>query len=29
MAEQNANAAGFRHAFVVATQCTFHQKAPV
>jgi hypothetical protein len=29
MAEQNANTAGFRQAFVVATQCTFHQKAPV
>jgi hypothetical protein len=29
MTEQNANAAGFRHAFVVATQCTFHLKAPV
>src|ERR1700681_5037032 len=29
MAEQNTNTAGFRHAFVVATQCTFHQNAPL
>jgi hypothetical protein len=28
MAEQNTNTAGFRHTFVVATQCTFHQNAP-
>jgi hypothetical protein len=29
MAEQNTNTAGFRHVFMVATQCTFHQTAPV
>jgi hypothetical protein len=29
MTEQNTNTAGFRHAFVVATQCTLHQNAPV
>jgi hypothetical protein len=29
MTEQNANAAGFRHALVVATQCTFHLNAPL
>ena len=29
IAEQDANAAGFPHAFVVATQCTYHQNAPV
>jgi len=29
MTEQNTDTAGFRHALVVPTQCTFHQNAPV
>jgi hypothetical protein len=28
MTEQYANTTGFRHALVVASQCTFHQSAP-